>query len=371
MASKWRKELRRRENSVRVALDVSSGDEGLEVNLEAAIYAISKAKQLEIVLVGREDEINYYLDKKRFHPPEFSVVDAKDIVAMKDSPVQSVRNRENSIVKGIELLKNGEVDGFVSIGNTGAIAAAAMIILKKLPSIERTPILSVFPTIKGHPIAVLDVGANVDCRPCQLMQFAVLGSTYAELVMERKDPKIALISIGEEKSKGNSAVKEAHKLLEKNADKLGINFIGNIEGRDILFGYADVIVCDGFVGNILLKYTESIYSLVKALFKKGRRYSVLSLLGGLLLYPSLKRTIKDFNYAEYGGAPLLGVNGNVVIGHGSSSVKAIANAILLAQNMALVDLPKALSKSAEKLKELKDESNDFGNRVVPAGKSAY
>jgi len=358
--------LKQRENPVRIALDASSGDRGLEVNIDAAVDAISQTERLEIVLVGRQGDINDYLDKRKFRPPEFSIVNADDIVAMQDNPVQSARNRNNSIVKGIELLKNGEVDGFVSVGNTGAIAASAMIRLKKLPNIERTPILSVFPTISGHPIAILDVGANVDCRPCQLMQFAVLGATYTELIMERENPRIALLSIGEEKMKGNNVVKEAHKLLEENAEKLGINFVGNIEGRDILLGYADVIVCDGFVGNVLLKYTESIYSLIKTLFKKGRRYSLLSLLGGLLLYPSLRRTIKDFNYAEYGGAPLLGVDGNVVIGHGSSSVKAIANAILLAQNMALVDLSKALRKSAEKLKELKNENNNFGNGLVPA-----
>ncbi len=163
-------------------------------------------------------------------------------------------------------------------------------------------------------------------------------------------------------------MREAHKLLKRHSKKLNLNFVGNIEGRDILAGSADVIVCDGFVGNILLKYTESIYSLIKMLFKKGRRISLLSLLGGLLLYPSLKRTIKDFNYAEYGGAPLLGVKGNVVIGHGTSSVKAIANAILLAQQMALADLPGEMMKATEKLRELKDESENTGNRLVHTAK---
>ncbi len=336
----------------------------MAVNIDAAVDAISKSRRLEVILVGRQSEIDDYLKKKRYDFDELSICNAENIVLMHDNPISAARDKNNSISRGIELVRNGKADSFVSVGNTGAIATAAFMRLGRLADVERTPILGVFPAMTGKPTAVLDMGANVDSRPCHLLQFAVMGATYAEHIMERENPRVALLSIGEESTKGNAAVKEAHRLISKNAQMLGLNFIGNIEGRDILSGRADVIVCDGFVGNILLKYTESIFSLVKMLFKKGRRISLLSLLGGLLLYPSLKRTIKDFNYAEYGGAPLLGIKGNVVIGHGTSSAKAIANAILLAQQMALAKLQEAMLKATEKLKELSNENKNIGDGLV-------
>ncbi|RKZ27145.1 phosphate acyltransferase PlsX [bacterium] len=337
---------------------------GMALNIDATVDAISKSQNLEVILVGRREEIEGYLAKKHYGFDELSIVDAKNVVSMHDNPISAARDADNSISRGISLVRDGSADAFVSVGNTGAIAAAAFMRLGRLPNIERTPILGVFPSMTGKPTAVLDMGANVDCRPTHLLTFSMLGAVYAEQIMERENPKVALLSIGEEGNKGNATTKEAHSIISKNAEKLGINFIGNIEGGDILSGKADVIVCDGFIGNILLKYTESIYSLVKMLFKKGRRISFLSLIGGLLLYPSLKRTIKDFNYAEYGGAPLLGVDGNVVIGHGTSSAKAITNAILLAQQMALAKLPQSMLKAAEKLGELKNENKNSGNRVV-------
>ena len=348
----------------------------MDINVEAALAAVSMDEQVEVILVGQEHKILNVLKRYQPNEPErIKIVNAEQSVAMDEQPIKAARNEKSSIAVGLEIVRRGEADAFVSVGNTGAVVASAMFRLGRIPHIERTPILAIFPTIAGHPIAVLDVGANVDCKPSHLVQFAVLGATYVELVMERPDPSVALLSIGEESSKGNAAVKSAHSMLKEFAPEIGLNFIGNIEGRDILKGVADVIVVDGFVGNILLKYTESIFDLVKTLFKKGHRISVLSLIGGLFLYPALRRTLKDFNYAEYGGAPLLGVNGNVVIGHGSSSVKAVANAILLAQNMAIVNLPQALGKAAEKLeilanKEKPNEVGDTGNGLVRARQGA-
>ncbi len=343
----------------------------MKVNVDAAIAAVSAQEGLEVVLVGREEQIKAILRKKRFRPKEIKIHNAWGVVSMDDDPLRAARDESTSIVQGLELLRRGEVDAFVSVGNTGAISAAAYLRLGTLPNIRRTPILAIFPTMAGRPTAILDVGANVDCKPEHLLQFAVLGSVYAECIMERPKPRVALLSIGEESTKGNAAVKAAHKMLSQNAERLGINFVGNIEGRDILAGSVDVIVCDGFLGNILLKYTESIYALVKTLFKKGRRISFLSLLGGVLLYPSLRRTLRDFNYAEYGGAPLLGVRGNVVVGHGISSAKAIANAVLLAQQMALANLPEAMLRATEKLEGLDNDVKDTGHRVVCAGEGAY
>ncbi len=351
-------------------MDVSSGETGIDTNIDAAVEAISQAQNLEIILVGQENKIDRYFAQKHFRPQEISIVNADDIVGMDEKPLQAAKNKNNSIVKGIDLVRRGDSDAFVSTGNTGAIAASSMLRLKKIANIDRTPILTVFPTMAGHPIAMLDVGANVDCKPHHLLQFAVMGATYAQLIMEIDNPRVGLLSIGEEPSKGNAVTKNTNKLLSKFAHKLDLNFVGNIEGRDILTGFVDVIVCDGFIGNVLLKYTESIFSLVKTLFKKGRRISVLSILGGLLLYPSLKRTMKDFNYAEYGGAPLLGVDGNVVIGHGTSSVKAVTNAILLAQTMVLANLQEALRKATEKLKELDDENSNIRDRFVYTEKGA-
>ena len=322
----------------------------MRVNIQAAVEAISESKRLEIILVGREEEIKTYLTKHRFALEQIKIHNALDIVPMNEKPITAARRKGTSIYQGIELVRTCEAEAFVSMGNTGAVAATAFLRLGTLVEINRTPILSMFPTMSGHNITVLDVGANVDSKPGSLLRFAVLGSVFVERIMGINNPKVALLSIGEEENKGSSAVKEAHRLLKENANTLELNFIGNVEGRDILLGTADVIVCDGFVGNILLKYTESIYHLVKTLFKKGHRISILSLLGGLLLYPSLKRTIKSFNYAEYGGAPLLGVKGNAVIGHGTSSPKAIANAILVAHNMALTDLPRAMENATERLK---------------------
>ncbi len=361
--SRWKKELNRREHPIRVVVDACGGDAGVSINVDAAIAAVFESEHLEVILVGKQGEIEQCLHRRRFRPQEIRIVNAEETVGMDDQPLKAAKRQKTSIATGLELLKTGEADAFVSVGNTGAVVATAMLKLGKIPNIDRAPILAIFPTLAGDPVAVLDVGANVDCRPNYLLQFAVLGATYAELVMERKNPAVALLSIGEESAKGNAAVKTAHSLLAQHAPDLGINFIGNIEGRDILKGAADVLVVDGFVGNILLKYTESIFDFVNTLFKKGHRFSILSLIGGLFLYPALRRTLKDFNYAEYGGAPLLGVKGNVVIGHGASSVKAVKNAILLAQNMAIVNLPQALSSAAEKLGTLtnKEKSNEVGN----------
>lgn len=279
---------------------------------------------------------------------------------MGDLPTRIARDENNSIVQGLKLHRAGEVEGFVSVGNTGAITVSAHIHLKPIEGIERTPLLAPFPTMSRHPMVVLDVGANTDCKPEHLFQFALMGSQYAKSVLGMENPRVALLSIGEESTKGNMQVKKTHEIL---ASADCINFVGNIEGHDILTGCADVIVCDGFVGNIILKYTESIYSLVKLLFRKGRRLSLLSIIGGFLLYPSLKRTLGDFNYAEYGGAPLLGVRGNVVIGHGRSSVKAIKNAILVAQMMAVVNLPKQLESILAKTGDF-DENKDIRSRLV-------
>ncbi len=353
-----------------MAVDASSGDKGISVNIDGALAAVRIAENLEIILVGREVEIREYLKNKPL-PPQISICNANKIVAMSDSPLRAARDEENSIVKAIELHKHGEADAVMSIGNTGAVAASAMIRLKTIAGVERTPLLTAFSVLGGHKISLLDVGANVDCKPKHLVQFAAIGAAFSEKVLKIKNPRVALLSIGEEAEKGDALVRETHALLQNYAPQLHMNFIGNIEGRDILKAHADVIVCDGFVGNVLLKYSESFFSIVKMLFKKGRRYSILSLIGGLFLYPSIRRNMKHFSYDEYGGAPLLGVNGNVVIGHGSSNAKAVKNAILLAHHMANADLTQALTDVSEKLREMKYENGNSGDGFIRTGKNSH
>jgi glycerol-3-phosphate acyltransferase PlsX len=354
--------LKKSEQKVVVALDAAGGENGIKNNVDAAIGALSEINSLNITLVGRKPEIEKYLKKSYPRIPRLSIFHAEGVVDMQCTAIQAAKDEKNSIVQGIELVKAGKADAFVSIGHTGAVTAASLLRLGTLQGIKRTPILTIFPTTAQHVMAVLDVGANVDCKPEHLVNFAMLGSKFAQVMMGVENPKVGLISIGEEKSKGNAAVKGAYKILMEISSDLKLNFIGNVEGRDILEGTADVLVCDGFIGNILLKYTEGIFSLVKKLFRVGRRFSMLSLIGGLFMYPAVKRTISDFNYAEYGGAPLLGINGNVVIGHGSSSSKAVKNAIIVGYNMGLVHLPEVLKEAAKNLEACKDAIKNIGNR---------
>ena len=248
---------------------------------------------------------------------------------MDESPITALRKKKNtSIAVALSLHRQGRVDAVVSAGNTGAVMASSVWTLKRLEGVDRPAIASFFPTEK-EPIIVLDVGANADCKPLNLYQFAVMGSIYARSILGRRNPRVGLLSIGEESSKGNELTLEAHRLLGRSS----LNFIGNLEGKDILTGDVDVVVCDGFVGNVILKFTESIERILTTHFNKHLRSNLRSKLGALLLKPVFENFRKDFDYAEYGGAPLLGIDGVSIICHGKSSPKAISNAILVARRM--------------------------------------
>jgi len=299
------------------------GDSAPAVEVEGAVAAArGAAGALEVVLVGRRAAIDAELERQGAAGLPVSVVDAPDVIAMDESPAAAVRRKRGaSIVVAADLHKRGEVDGVVSAGNTGAVVAATLLALGKLPGVRRPAIASLFPTVKD-PVLVLDVGASLDSRPTDLLDFALMGEVFARHVLGRDRPRIGLMNIGEEQTKGGEVILEANRLLSESP----LHFIGNVQGRGLLRGEADVVVCDGFVGNIMLKLTEGVIDLLAGVLTGELRDGVIRALA------------KQLDYAEYGGAPLLGVNGVVIIAHGSSSAKAIRNAVDVAARFVDIDL---------------------------------
>ena len=299
------------------------GDNAPAVEVEGAVAAARDAAgAIEVVLVGRRGPIQAELERQGAVGLPLSVVDAPDAITMDESPAAAVRRKRGaSVVVAADLHKRGDVDGVVSAGNTGAVVAATLLALGKLPGVRRPAIASLFPTVKD-PVLVLDVGASLDSRPADLLDFALMGDAFARHVLGRERPRVALMNIGEESTKGGELILEAHRLLSASP----MHFVGNIQGRGLLRGEADVVVCDGFVGNIMLKLTEGVIDLLAGVLSGDLRTGVLHALA------------KKLDYAEYGGAPLLGVNGVVIIAHGSSSPKAIKNAVDVAARFVDVDL---------------------------------
>ena len=280
-----------------------------------------------ILLVGQEDAIRAHLPASV--PSGISIRHADEVVDMKDSIATALKAKKaSSMYRGLELHRDGAVQGFISAGNTGAMMALSTLILGRLPGVER-PCIGTFLPSQSGPVLLTDAGANVDSKPSHLMQFGIMGSIYTELMMNRPKPKVGLLNVGEEDSKGNDASIAAWPLL-KGAP---INFIGNVEGRDILKGTADVVVCDGFTGNIVLKFAESFPGLLKSKFYDYAAQGFLKKLWVGLIAGTIRKMIKDWDYQEYGGVPLLGVNGVSIIGHGSSTPRAIMNMIFAAKNM--------------------------------------
>ncbi len=282
---------------------------------------------LEVILVGRTEVINEQMSRLNFNGSRPSIVEARQVIDYHEPPLKAIKEKkDSSIVEGMNLVKRGEVNAFLSAGNTGAVMAAALMCLGKLPGIERPAIGTLYPTLKGTAL-MIDIGANVDCRPNFLVQFAQLGSTYTERVLGIKRPRVALLNNGEESHKGNRLIRESFSLLEKS----GVNFIGNVEGKDVMHGVADVIVTDGFTGNVIVKTSEGLGEAMVDVMKRAISDSLYMRLATFVFKPALKVFAQKFDYTERGGAPLLGVNGNVIIAHGRSKSKAIASAIKIAQ----------------------------------------
>ena len=313
-----------------VVLDVMGSDTGPEAIIEGGLQAISeKGDLLKLILVGKAEVINDCLKGKGQLPDNVIIENAPYAVAMSDNPTDGIRNKESSIAIGLNMQKMGKADAFVSAGNTGAVMASSLLILGRIAGITRPGIASFFPTVSGPPTLVLDVGANVDCKPMHLYQFGLMGSVFASLMHGKTSPKVGLLSIGEERSKGNELINQSRVLFEES----DLNFIGHIEGRDILNGNADVVVTDGFVGNVLLKFTESVEGFITERLRYQIANNIFSRIGAALMAPFLIRLRASFDYAESGGAPLVGINGVSIICHGQSSSKAIKNAVIVAMEM--------------------------------------
>jgi phosphate acyltransferase len=311
---------------MKIVVDAMGGDYAPSVVIEGAIAAV-KEYSAEIILVGDEAKIRQLLSKARYSGDNITVHHAPEVIEMSESAATSVRRKRNSsIVVGVNLVKDNQADAFVSAGNTGAVVCAATLGLGLLPGIERPGIGLVTPTLKGISL-IIDVGANIDPKPSQLLQYGIMGVAYSHYILSRPNPTVGLLNIGEEEVKGTDFIRETHELLEKSS----LNFVGNIEGKDLFAGKCDVIICDGFVGNIALKVSESAAEAMQVFLKRHLLSNFLGKIGLVLLMPNLKRFKKDLDYAEYGGAPLLGVNGVVIIGHGRSNVKAVKNAIRVAK----------------------------------------
>lgn len=306
----------------RVAVDGMGGDRAPRVVVEGAVEA-ARTLEVEVILVGQEDVLAKELARFKPVPSNLKIVHAPEVIGMGESPAVTVRKKkDSSICKMVQLEKEGQADAVVSAGNTGAVVVAASLGLGMLRGIERPGIAALIPTL-GGPTLAIDVGANIETKPEHLLQYAVMGSVYMQHVVGRVNPSVGLLNVGEEESKGTDFIKQSFKLLEDSS----INFIGNVEGRDLYNGRCNVIVCDGFVGNVALKVSEGVAFALISLLRREFRRTFLNRLGAFLLLPAFNRMRKQMDYTEYGGAPLLGVNGAVIICHGSSSARAIRNAI--------------------------------------------
>ena len=309
----------------RVALDAMGGDNAPGEIVKGAIDAIHKRKDIKVFLVGQEDLIEKELKQYTYEKDQIEIVNATEVIETAEPPVMAIRKKkDSSIVVAMNMVKKGEADAFVSAGNSGAVLVGGQLIVGRIKGIERPPLAPLLPTATGVSL-LIDCGANVDARPSHLVQFAKLGSIYMEHIMGIQNPRVAIVNIGAEEEKGNALVKETFPLLKECED---INFVGSIESREIPNGMADVIVCEAFVGNVILKLYEGVGSVLIRKVKQGMMTSLRSKIGALLVKPALKETLKIFDASEHGGAPLLGLNGLVVKTHGSSKAKEVSNSII-------------------------------------------
>lgn len=327
---------------VRVAIDAMGGDYAPVEQVKGAVDAVNEKDNIFVYLVGIEADIRAELNKYDFAKERIQVVNATEIIENSEPPVNAVRTKkDSSLVKALMLVRNDDADAFVSCGSTGAVLVGGQILVGRIKGVERAPLAPLLPTSKGTPALLIDCGANVDARASHLVQFARMGSIYMENIVGIKNPKVAIVNIGAEEDKGNALVKETFPLLKECQD---INFIGSIEAREIPSGYADVVVCEAFVGNVILKLFEGVGLTLISMIKKGITSTVRSSIGAMLVKPALKKTLQGFDGSENGGAPLLGLKGLVVKAHGSSKAVEVKNAILQCEQFKAENI-------SEKIKE--------------------
>lgn len=308
----------------KIALDAMGGDNAPAEIVKGAVDAVAFREDIKVYLVGQTDAIQEELNKYPYPKERIEIVEAPEVIEMAEPPVQAIRKKkQSSMVVAMNMVKQKEADAFVSAGSSGAVLVGGQTIVGRIKGIRRPPLAPLIPTESGVSL-LIDCGANVDARPEHLLQFAQMGSIYMENVVGVKNPRVAIVNIGAEEEKGNALVKETFPLLRECKD---INFVGSIEAREIPHGGADVIVCEAFVGNVILKLYEGLSSTLVGVIKRGLMSTLKSKIGAALALPALKKTLKDFDASEYGGAPLLGLNGLVVKTHGSSKAKEITNSI--------------------------------------------
>src|SRR5712691_3474755 len=313
-----------------IAVDAMGGDHAPKSEVEGAIRATAELN-LRVILVGREDVIRYELARHpRASALPIEVHHAPEVISMEDLTMAVRAKKNSSIHVSARLVRDGEAQGFVSAGNTGAVMATAKMIHGMIRGVQRPALASAFPTIKGTPVVVVDVGANVDSTPAMLAQFAVMGEIYSRIIFHNREPRVGLLSIGEEEHKGNDLTRGATPLLKT----MPIHFIGNVEGGDIYSGLADVVVCDGFIGNVALKVSEGLVDMMQSMLRESLEATVTRKLGYVLSKEAFRDFRKRVDYSEYGGAPLLGVKGVCIICHGRSNVNAMKNAIRVAAEFA-------------------------------------
>jgi glycerol-3-phosphate acyltransferase PlsX len=328
---------------MKIALDAMGGDYAPAVTIEGAVETVNSFQDIDVILVGDEPTLIRELDSKRFSPNRITIKHASQVVKMDESAASAIRRKkDSSIRRGIELLKSKEADGFVSAGHSGVVMATALLVLGVSDVVDRPAIAAIMPTLKS-PFVLIDAGANLRCKPENLLQFALMGNTYYKFILGKEAPRVALVSTGEEDSKGNELTKETFKLL-KEAE---LNFIGNIDGKDIFTGDADVIVCDGFTGNVILKTSEGLADALIRMLKREVAALTTGRIGYLLLKPALRNFKKKTDYDEYGGAPLLGIQGACIISHGRSTAKAIKNAMKVASEFAQKRVHEIISSAIE------------------------
>lgn len=313
------------QETVKIAVDAMGGDYAPAEMVKGTVEAVNASNRIEVILVGQEEKIKTELEKYTYNKASIIVMNATEVIETAESPVTAIRKKkDSSIVVGMNLVKTGEADAFVSAGSSGAILVGGQVIVGRIKGIERPPLAPLLPTAKGVSLLV-DCGANVDARPSHLVQFAQMGSVYMEHVVGIKNPRVAIVNIGAEEEKGNALVKETFPLLKACED---INFVGSIEARNIPEGEADVLVTEAFVGNVILKLYEGVGATLISKIKTGLLSSLKSKIGAVLIKPALKETLKTFDASEHGGAPLLGLNGLVVKTHGNSKATEVRNSIL-------------------------------------------
>ena len=329
---------------IKIVLDAMGGDNAPQATCEGALLALRADKKLTIILAGDPKQIAPYINNAEDVKERLIVLDAPEVITNNESPALAIRQKKDSaIVRGMLMVREGEADGFVSAGSTGAVLVGGMLRLGRIPGIERPALAPLLPGEKGH-FLLIDCGANVDCKPEYLAQFGLMGDAFMEKTMGIARPRIGLVNNGAEEEKGNALYAEAHQLLKKE----DINFVGNVEARYIPADQADVIVCDGFDGNIILKYTEGVAETLLGMIKQELMADTRSKIGALLAKPAFARVKKLMDYTEVGGAPLLGVRGAVVKAHGSSNAKAIFGAIRQASLMIRSKVPEAIEQKLVK-----------------------